>query len=102
MAVPNSDMKTPEFSGEEQEARWWNEHKEIVEQNLIAAMREGTTQQGPAQRLKAERRGSKISRFVCGWPIWSGRVTFRQREVWLIRHLSRCCPMRLWIARKSD
>ena len=59
MAAGNDRMKIPEFSSAEQEARWWDDHKEQVENNLIAAMREGRARKGTAQRLIAEARGSK-------------------------------------------
>jgi predicted DNA binding CopG/RHH family protein len=59
MAASNNRMNIPEFSSDEQEARWWDDHQEQVEENLIAAMREGKAQRGTAQRLIAEARGSK-------------------------------------------
>jgi predicted DNA binding CopG/RHH family protein len=55
----NNNMKIPEFSSEEQEARWWDDHKKQVETNLIAAMKEKRAQRGTAQRLVAEARASK-------------------------------------------
>ena len=59
MSQTDKGMKIPKFSSEEQEALWWDEHKATVEENLIAAMRDGTAQRGTAQRLTAEVRGSK-------------------------------------------
>jgi predicted DNA binding CopG/RHH family protein len=52
-------IKVPEFESEAQEARWWNEHKDLVEENLIEAMRDGTAKRGSAQRLVKEARASK-------------------------------------------
>jgi hypothetical protein len=49
----------PKFANEADEARWWDEHKDVVEENLIQAMRDGTAQRGAAQRLVKEVRESK-------------------------------------------
>jgi predicted DNA binding CopG/RHH family protein len=59
MAATDRGVKIPEFESETQEASWWDEHKDMVEENLIAAMREGTAEKGNAQRLAKEARVSK-------------------------------------------
>jgi len=59
METADNRMKVPEFASESEEARWWDEHRALVEENLLAAMRDGTVQKGNAQRLVAEGRGSK-------------------------------------------
>ena len=59
MAATDRGIKVPEFESEAQEARWWEEHKDLVEENLIEAMRDGTAQRGSAQRLAKEARASK-------------------------------------------
>jgi predicted DNA binding CopG/RHH family protein len=59
MAATDREMKIPEFESEAQEARWWDEHRDLVEENLIQAMRDCTTQRGSAQRLVKESRASK-------------------------------------------
>jgi predicted DNA binding CopG/RHH family protein len=41
------------------EAKWWDGHKDMVERNLIQAMRDGTAVRGVAQRLTREARGSR-------------------------------------------
>ena len=51
--------KVPKFANEADEARWWDEHKKMVEENLLRAMRDGTAQRGTAQRLVREARQSK-------------------------------------------
>jgi predicted DNA binding CopG/RHH family protein len=51
--------KVPKFANEADEARWWDEHKKMVEENLLRAMRDGTAQRGTAQRLIREARESK-------------------------------------------
>lgn len=51
--------KVPKFANEADEARWWDAHKEMVEENLLQAMRDGTAQRGTAQRLVKEARESK-------------------------------------------
>jgi predicted DNA binding CopG/RHH family protein len=59
MAATDRGVKIPEFESEAEEARWWDEHKDLVEENLTAAMRDGTAQRGSAQRLVREARASK-------------------------------------------
>jgi predicted DNA binding CopG/RHH family protein len=54
MAATDRGIKIPEFDSEAKEARWWDEHKDLVEEKLIEAMRDGT-----AQRLVKEARASK-------------------------------------------
>jgi predicted DNA binding CopG/RHH family protein len=49
----------PEFQSEAQEAAWWDEHQSAVEENLMAAMQDGTIQRGTAQRLVQEAQSSK-------------------------------------------
>ena len=51
--------RAPKFANEADEARWWDEHKGMVEENLMQAMRHGTAQRGAAQRLVKEARESK-------------------------------------------
>jgi predicted DNA binding CopG/RHH family protein len=51
--------KIPNFENEAKEARWWDDHKKMVEENLLQAMRDGTAQRGTAQRLVREARESK-------------------------------------------
>ena len=51
--------KVPKFATEAEEARWWDDHKEMVEDELIAALRDGTARRGTAQRLAQEARASK-------------------------------------------
>lgn len=53
MAATDRGTKILEFESEAQEARWWDEHKDLVEEHLIEAMRDGTAQRGSAQRTCA-------------------------------------------------
>ncbi|HEX4135928.1 MAG TPA: hypothetical protein VHY84_15035 [Bryobacteraceae bacterium] len=59
MAATERRIKIPEFESEAEEARWWDEHKDLVEENLIKAMREGMAQRGSAQQLLKQSRASK-------------------------------------------
>ena len=52
-------MKVPQFATEAEEAKWWDDHKEMVEENLIQAIRDGTARRGTAQRLVREARTSR-------------------------------------------
>jgi predicted DNA binding CopG/RHH family protein len=51
--------KVPKFATEAEEAKWWDDHKEMVEENLIQAIRDGTTHRGTARRLVQEARASR-------------------------------------------
>jgi hypothetical protein len=51
--------KVPKFATEAEEAKWWDDHKEMVEENLIQAIRDGTARRGTAQRLVREARASR-------------------------------------------
>jgi predicted DNA binding CopG/RHH family protein len=46
--------KAPKFATEAEEAKWWDDHKEMVEENLIQAIRSGT-----ARRFARGTRASK-------------------------------------------
>ena len=48
--------KAPKFATEAEEAKWWDDHKEMVEENLIQAIRSGT-----ARRFA---RGTRVSKNV--------------------------------------
>jgi hypothetical protein len=54
--------KVPKFATEAEEAKWWDDHKDMVEANLIQAMRDGTARRGTARRLVREARASKVLR----------------------------------------
>ena len=51
--------KVPKFSTEAEEAKWWDDHQEMVEENLIRAIKDGTARRGTAQRLVREARESR-------------------------------------------
>ena len=59
MASKAERPKVPKFENEAEEARWWDEHKAMVEENLMQAMQDRTAQLGTAQRLVREARESK-------------------------------------------
>src|SRR5271169_4503003 len=59
MAIMKDGIDIPEFENEAQEVAWWDDHKELIEGNLLNAMREGKAQRGSAQRLVREARLSK-------------------------------------------
>jgi predicted DNA binding CopG/RHH family protein len=44
----------PKFATEAEEAKWWDGHKEMVEENLIQAIRDGTAR-GLAREVRASR-----------------------------------------------
>ena len=55
-----ADRQTvPEFATEAEEAKWWDAHQDMVEENLIRAIDDGTVQRGTAERLALEARVSK-------------------------------------------
>ena len=49
----------PKFEAEPEEAQWWYDNREKVEDALISAMDNGTIQRGTAQRLTREARASR-------------------------------------------
>ncbi len=59
MAALIEGANLPEFESEEQEARWWDEHRSQVEGNLSDALRSGRAQRGAAQKAVREARASK-------------------------------------------
>jgi len=59
MAMIKNGIEIPEFENEAQEAAWWDDHKALVEENLLNGIREGNAQKGNAQRLIGEARSSK-------------------------------------------
>ena len=59
MGALTRETTIPKFGSEEQEAFWWDEHKDQIERNLADAMRTGTAQRGTAQRLAKDRLASK-------------------------------------------
>ncbi len=49
----------PKFESEAEEAQWWDDHKGMVEDELIKALSDGTAGRGTAQRLTREAREAK-------------------------------------------
>ena len=59
MPTKSNPRKVPNFRSEAEEAKWWDDHKQMVEDNLIAAMRSGAVRRGLAQQLVQAARSSK-------------------------------------------
>jgi predicted DNA binding CopG/RHH family protein len=59
MAEKGERMVVPKFKTEAEEAQWWYDNREKVEDALISAMDNGTIQRGTAQRLTGEARASR-------------------------------------------
>ena len=51
--------KVPKFDSEAEEATWWDDHRNMVEEELLKAIRDRTVQSGAAQRLAMQSRTSK-------------------------------------------
>lgn len=49
----------PRFASEAEEAKWWDDHRDMVEEDLIQAIEDGTAQRGTAPRLVREARTSR-------------------------------------------
>lgn len=47
------------FANEADEARWWDDHRGVVEKNLLAAMKSGVASRGGPRRVISEQRESK-------------------------------------------
>jgi hypothetical protein len=59
MADKGERIEVPKFKTEAEEAQWWYDNRDKVEQALIAAMDNGTIRRGTAQRLTSEARASR-------------------------------------------
>src|ERR1039458_8461309 len=59
MAHKDERITVPKFSTEADEAQWWYDNREKVEDALIHAMDNGTIRRGTAQRLTNEARASR-------------------------------------------
>lgn len=59
MAQKSERIVAPKFKTEAEEAQWWYDNRDKVEDALIGAMDNGTIQRGAAQRLTAEARTSR-------------------------------------------
>ncbi len=52
-------LVVPRFATESEEAKWWDDHMDIVEENLIKAIQNGTARRGTAQRILKAARAAK-------------------------------------------
>jgi hypothetical protein len=52
-------LVVPKFATEREEADWWYANKDLVESNLLEAMRNGTIGRGIVERLAREGKLSK-------------------------------------------
>lgn len=59
MADQPERIVVPKFETEAQQAQWWYENRDKVEDALTTAIDNGTIQRGTAQRLANERRASR-------------------------------------------
>ena len=59
MAHKGERIVVPKFKTEAEEAQWWYDNREKVEDALINAMDNGTIRRGAAQRLTNEARASR-------------------------------------------
>ncbi len=59
MPIKAVRRKVPKFFTEAEEAKWWDDQKEMIERNLIRAIDGGTVERGTARRLVREARASR-------------------------------------------
>jgi hypothetical protein len=52
-------VKVPKFPTEAEEAKWWDDRMDVVEANLMEAIKTGSAQRGGPRRVIQERRPSK-------------------------------------------
>jgi len=52
-------LVVPKFDNEAKEAKWWDDHMDVVEANLVEAMKNGTAHRGGPRQVLKERRESK-------------------------------------------
>ncbi len=51
--------RVPKFDSEAEEAKWWDDNRDVAEGELLKAMRDGTVHRGTAQQLARQSRTSK-------------------------------------------
>ena len=59
MKRSNKALVAPKFKTEAEEAKWWHDNRDKVEQSLINALEKGTIRRGTAQTLSREARTSR-------------------------------------------
>jgi predicted DNA binding CopG/RHH family protein len=59
MAETSKRPPVPKFRTEAEEAQWWYDHRDMVEKEFMAAIRNGTVGRGIAQRLASKACESK-------------------------------------------
>jgi predicted DNA binding CopG/RHH family protein len=59
MATKTTRRTVPKFATETAEAKWWYEHRNMVEGNLIRALSNGSAGRGTASRLARQARASR-------------------------------------------
>jgi predicted DNA binding CopG/RHH family protein len=52
-------LTVPKFKTEAEEAKWWDEHMDTIEKNLLDAIKMGGAKGGGQRQIVAERRESK-------------------------------------------
>lgn len=52
-------LVVPKFATEAEEAKWWDEHMDVVGENLIAGLKNGTAHRGGPGRVLQEHRESR-------------------------------------------
>jgi predicted DNA binding CopG/RHH family protein len=53
------ELVVPKFENEDEEAKWWDEHADVAEANLMEAIENGTAHIGGPARILQERRESR-------------------------------------------
>ncbi len=59
-------LVVPKFATEREEAEWWDTHKDVVEANLLEAMRNGTIGRDFVKRRAAEREAETAKKSIPG------------------------------------
>ena len=49
------------FATEAQEAEWWDQHQQMIEEELIKAIKDGSTLPGPSVRLGKEKASRPVT-----------------------------------------
>ena len=52
-------LKVPKFATEAEEAKWWDDHMDVVQANFLEGLENGTLKTGAMKRLTSEARQSK-------------------------------------------
>jgi predicted DNA binding CopG/RHH family protein len=96
MPIKAARREVPKIATEAEEAKWWDDHKEMIERNLIRAIDDGTVEHGTARRLLREARASRnITIRMAEADLSLARKQAEDKGLPYQTYIKSCC-MKLW------